>query len=181
MGNRQSRAAKPTQLRLDMRRLWQDHVVWTRDVILGIMDDLPGLDEATARLLRNQDDIGDAIKPYYGAAAGDELARLLRLHISTAADVLKAAKSGNGLAGANAAWQANADDIAAFLARANPLWREADLQRMMRRHLQLTTDEAVARKTRDYAAGVAAYDGVRAEIAEMADMLADGIARQKAL
>src|SRR3954469_24779794 len=83
------------KLRTAMHKLWEDHVTWTRNVIFNIMDDLPGTDQAVARLLKNQEDIGNAIKPLYGEAAGTELTRLLKEHITTAADLLKAAKNGD--------------------------------------------------------------------------------------
>src|SRR5918997_6716257 len=64
------------QLRSDMRELWEDHVTWTRVVIISAAADLPDFQAAVGRLLDNQDDIGNAIKPYYGEAAGTELTRL---------------------------------------------------------------------------------------------------------
>lgn len=131
-----------------MRALWEDHVVWTRMVIVGALDDVPGTSAAVDRLLANQDDIGDAIKPYYGEAAGDALASLLREHIGVAADILAAARTGDGdaLAAASEAWYANADEIAAFLSAANPRsWPLDEMTAMMRAHLDLTLSEAVAR------------------------------------
>jgi hypothetical protein len=96
---------------------------------------------AVDRLLRNQDDIGDAIKPFYGDAAGAELSRLLREHITGAADLLAAAKAGDAdaVAEATAAWYANGDAIATFLATANPRnWDLDEMKAMMRDHLDLT-------------------------------------------
>jgi hypothetical protein len=165
----------------DMRKLWEDHITWTRNVIFNILDNLPGTNEAVARLLQNQDDIGDAIKPFYGNAAGDQLAALLKGHITTAADLLVALRDNDaaGLAAANTAWYANADSIVQFLHAANPdNWSLNDLGEMMDEHLDLTTSEAAARKNMDYAADVAAYDSVHLEILEMADMLSMGIIRQ---
>jgi hypothetical protein len=168
------------ELRTAMRKLWEDHVTWTRNVILNIMDDLPGTDQAVTRLLKNQDDIGNAIKPYYGDDAGNQLTALLHTHITTAADLLKAAKAGNdpAFADANKKWTDNADEIAVFLSKANPNWGVDDMKMMMHDHLKLTTDEAVARKKKDYAGDVAAYDNVHDEILKMADMLTDGIIKQ---
>src|SRR5215211_2147607 len=54
-----------------MRKLWEDHITWTRLVIIGVFQDLPDLNESTQRLLQNQVDIGNAIKPFYGEAAGN--------------------------------------------------------------------------------------------------------------
>ena len=178
--NMKANSSKSEQLRMAMHKLWEDHIVWTRNVILNIMDDLPGTDQAVSRLLKNQDDIGNAVKPFYGEAGGKELTRLLREHITTAADLLKAAKTGNNSAfdAANKKWSANADEISDFLSKANPNWKLNDMKKMMHDHLTLTTDEAVARLKKDYAADVKAYDKVHDEILMMADMLTDGIIKQ---
>ena len=178
--NMKPNSSKSEQLRMAMHKLWEDHIVWTRNVILNIMDDLPGTEQAVNRLLSNQDDIGNAVKPFYGEAGGKELTRLLREHITTAADLLKAAKTGNNSAfdAANKKWSANADEISDFLSKANPNWKLNDMKKMMHDHLTLTTDEAVARLKKDYAADVKAYDKVHDEILMMADMLTDGIIKQ---
>ncbi len=168
-------------LRNDMRKLWEDHVVWTRQVIVSFAAGLPDLDPALQRLLANQEDIGDAVEPFYGDAAGDRLSALLREHILIAADVLAAAKAGDGpaLAAAQERWYANGDDIAALLAAANPKsWPLAEMRAMMREHLDLTTAEAVARLAGDWEADIAAYDAVHVQALAMADMLSTGIVNQ---
>ena len=174
------RSSKEEQLRIAMHKLWEDHVTWTRNVILNIIDGLQGTDQAVARLLKNQDDIGNAIKPIYGDAAGIELTRLLKEHIIIAADLLKAAKAGNNAAfnDANKKWLDNADQISMFLSKANPNWKLDNMKKMMRDHLALTTDEATARLKKDYDADVKAYDKVHNEILMMADMLTAGIVKQ---
>ena len=171
---------KKDELRAAMRKLWEDHVTWTRNVIFCIIDGLPGTDQAVARLLKNQDDIGDAIKAFYGDDAGKKLTDLLRVHITTAADLLKAAKSDNKSAfdDANKKWAANADEISTFLSNANPNWKLDDIKMMMHDHLKLTTDEAVARKKKDYDGDVKAYNQVHDEILKMSDMLTDGVIKQ---
>ncbi len=149
--------------------------------IVSASADLPDLQATTDRLLRNQTDIGDAIKPFYGDAAGNQLTALLRTHILTAADIVAAAKAGDDAAvdEATTAWYANADDIAAFLSQANPKqWPSAEMRTMMRDHLDLTLAEAVAHLQGRYTDDVAAYDQVHDEILAMADMLSSGIERQ---
>jgi len=168
------------ELRTNMRKLWEDHISWTRNVICCLVDNLPGTDQAVKRLLKNQDDIGNAIKPVYGEDAGKKLTALLYDHITISADVVKAAKATNNTAldAANKKWFANANEISAFLSKANPNWKLEDMKKMMHDHLRLTTDEAVARIKKDYDADIAAYDKVHTEILEMADMLTDGIVKQ---
>lgn len=167
-------------LHSDMRKLWEDHVTWTRNVIFCIIDDLAGTDEAVARLLKNQDEIGDAIKPYYGEDAGKKLTGLLRTHITQAADLLKAAKKDDNVAfeQINKKWKGNADEIAEFLSKANPNWKLLDMKKLMQDHLSLTIEEATARKKKDFAGDVVAYDKVHNEILEMSDMLSEGIVKQ---
>lgn len=165
----------------DMRKLWEDHITWTRLFIVSFAADLPDTDATAQHLLQNQTDLGNAIKPFYGDAAGDQLTGLLREHILIAADLLKAAKVGDsaGVADAQARWYANADEIAAFLHAANPdEWPLDEMQLMMRTHLDLTLAEAVARLQGDWPADIAAYGQVHDEILQMADMLSTGIIRQ---
>ncbi len=167
-----------------MRKLWEDHIVWTRQYIVSaatLSGDLPDIGPTTDRLLANQVDIGTALKPFYGDAAGDQVTALLRDHILTAAQIIAAAKAGDsaGVDAAVAAWYANAHDIAVALHGLNPdQWALADLDAMMKDHLDLTLDEAVARLQGRYADDIAAYERVHAEILAMSDMLSDGIIAQ---
>ena len=164
-----------------MRKLWEDHITWTRVFIISAAGDLPDKATATDRLLQNQVEIGNAIKPYYGDAAGNKLTSLLKEHITTAAEVVAAAKANDSakLADANKRWFANADQIADFLSGANPKnWPQADMRSMMHEHLDLTTKEAVARLHGDWAADIAAYDAVHQQILKMADGLSMGIINQ---
>jgi hypothetical protein len=164
-----------------MDKLWTDHVTWTRIVIIDFDANAPNLKPDLARLLRNQTEIGNAIKPFYGAAAGSTLTRLLHTHIMQAVPVLSAAKAGDKakLAQALKAWYANAHQIAAFLTKANPdNWPLSATTKMMNTHLKLTTNEAVAHLKRQWRTDIAAYDRVRAEILMMADTLANGIINQ---
>jgi hypothetical protein len=164
-----------------MRVLWEDHIVWTRLYIISAAEGLPDQDLTAQRLLRNQTDIGNAIKPYYGSRAGRQLTALLQEHILLAAEAIEAAKAGDTAAfdDALARWYANADEIAAFLNAANPdQWPLHEMQMMMKSHLDLTLEEAAARLNDDYAADIAAYDKVHRDILHMADMLSDGIIAQ---
>jgi hypothetical protein len=176
-----TQSAKAVALRSAMDKLWEDHITWTRMVIVDFAAGLPDLPAAETRLLRNQADIGNAIKPYYGRAAGNKLTGLLRTHILEAVPVLQAAKAGDKtkLTAALNAWYANANQIAEFLSKANPRsWPLPMMRSMMKQHLALTTKEAVARLQGNWKADVAAYGQVHAEILHMSAMLSDGIIQQ---
>lgn len=173
-------ATSQLQLRDDMRELGTAHVTWTRVSIVDAVAGLPDTPQATQRLLLNQTDIGNAVRPYYGDAAADRLTALLREHITGAAEVVAAARANDAprLATANAAWRANANEVADFLASANPHWSRDDLRSMMRTHLDQTVAEATARLRGDWAADVVAYDAVVKHILHMADALSAGISAQ---
>jgi len=174
-------SSKAVSLRLAMRKLWEDHITWTRLAIISLTTGSPDTQATVARLLQNQTDIGNAIKPYYGAAAGNQLTALLREHILIAADLVAAAKAGDQakVADASARWGANADEIAAFLSKANPRsWKLEEMKTMLHEHLKLTTDEALARLQGNWAADVAAYDEIHRQALGMADMLTAGIVKQ---
>jgi hypothetical protein len=169
-----------TALRQDMRKLWTDHVSWTRSYIVAAVADQPDAQAAANRLMKNQEDIGAAVATYYGKAAGDQLTTLLKEHITIAVDIIKFAKAGDKASqqAADAKWKKNGDEIAGFLAKANPNWPRATLADMMNKHLSTTTDEVVARLTKNWAADVKAYDAVYEHILMMADALSDGIIKQ---
>lgn len=167
-----------------MRKLWEDHIVWTRQFIVSAATEtgnLADIGPTTDRLLANQTDIGNALKPFYGDEAGEQVTSLLRDHILTAAELVAAAKAGDAAAveTASAAWYQNADDIATALNGLNPRhWPLAEMKAHMKDHLDLTLEEAVARLQGRYVDDIAAYDKIHVQILEMADMLSDGIIGQ---
>jgi hypothetical protein len=169
-----------TELRLAIHDLWVEHVVWTRQYIVAAAADSPDAGAAAERLLKNQEDIGDAIKPFYGDEAGDQLTSLLKDHIIIAVDLLEAAKAGDSEAAETAEeeWYDNADDIATFLSGANPNWTKEDLKSMLNEHLSLTKTEAVSRLTGDYATDVATFDAIYQHAVSMGDTFTEGIVKQ---
>jgi hypothetical protein len=195
-------------VRLALRQLWSDHVIWTRLYIIEAIDRTPisahlvgiagnpvgdlatalggaisilsAADAAAVRLLKNQEDIGDAIKPYYGDDAGAGLTKLLKEHILVAVNLVEDAKSGNQdkFAADDKKWDDNIREIARFLSGANPAWPEADVYDLLNQHLQLTKGEVVARLNKNWAADVKAFDDIYAEAMVIADTLYDGLVAQ---
>jgi hypothetical protein len=186
-------ALTPSALALHdaMRKLWEDHITWTRDVIIGFeLNDpdpsatLPDLSATLDRLFQNQADMGDAIKPYYGDDLGDQLTALLHDHIAIAGEILQDLKTGDTAAfdDADARWYANAHDIAVFFSQTlqPPLGSLDEMDQMMKDHLDSTTAEVVARLKGIYAGedgDVAAYETVHQVALDMADMLSAAIVK----
>lgn len=167
-------------LLLGMRKLWADHVIWTRDYMMAAVGDTPDAKAAAERLLRNQDDIGNAIVPVYGKDAGKKLTDLLKQHILIAVDLVAAAKSGDQkkFESEDKKWTGNAEEIATFLSGANPNWPKKDVIDLLSLHLKLTKDEAVARLSKKWEDDVKAFDDIYTEINTLADTLTYGILKQ---
>jgi hypothetical protein len=193
-GDRAARAAMPhmttstasmnaSELRFHdhMRKLWEDHITWTRLAIVSFAADLPDFNRTAARLLRNQTDIGNAVKPYYGRRAGNRLTALLKEHIAGAVELLKAAKAGDSAAFASAktAWYRNGRQIARFLSRANPRFLPfTAVNPMMKGHLDQTLAEAADRLGGNFAADIRDYEHIHRHILRMADAISNGIMKQ---
>lgn len=161
-------------------RLWIDHVAWTRSAIVSDLSSLEDKNLVIERLLKNQDDIGNSIKPYYGEEAGNKLSSLLREHINLAAQVTDAAKSQNktDFEKYNKLWYENADAIANFLSSANPNYSNQTLKDMLHKHLQYVTDQVVARLNKNWAGDIDSYDKGENHMLMFADIIADGIIKQ---
>jgi len=171
---------KAHELRLAVGKLWADHVIWTRDYIIAAIAGAPDAEFAVKRLMKNQEDLGHAIVPFYGKEAGAKLTELLKEHIAISADVVSAAKANDTgkLEQANARWYKNADQLAEFLSKANPNWPKEMMRKMLNEHLALTTKEVTSRLKKNWEDDIATFDQVFNQALTMADDLTAGIVKQ---
>ena len=167
-------------LKQNMRKLWTDHVVWTRMYIMEAVGDQPDAAAAAARLMKNQEDTGNAIAAYYGADAGKQLTTLLKEHISIAVDIIKAAKAGDnaGQKAADTRWRQNADQIATFLSKANPHLPKDDVKGLLLAHGGHHIQQIQQLKDRQYDAEAKTWDEMKKHVYQIADATADALAKQ---
>jgi len=179
---RAANCVTPRQLQVmnTLRRLWMEHVFWTRAFIVSTAFSNADISNVTNRLLRNPADFAAVLTPFYGAQAARAFENLFTAHLQIAAQLVNAAKAGDSAAAEQARqqWYANAAGIAAFLARANPYWNQADWQAMLFEHLRMTENEAVQQLNGRYADSIAQYDAIQNQALEMADVMAQGVIRQ---
>jgi hypothetical protein len=178
---REVTTARVLRLHDHMRKLWEEHVTWTRLAIVEFADGSAGFDATAQRLLRNQQDIGDVFARYYGTRTGNHLASLLHDHIAIAVELLQAAKAGDqtAIADASSRWYANAREIADFISSLDRhVWPRKAMRSMMKTHLDQTLAEAVDELTGHYHRGVREYGAIERHILEMADSLSGGIVTQ---
>lgn len=164
-----------------MQKLWADHMQWTFATVDAYFNNQGALQAQLGRLLKNQEDIGAAIVPYYGQAAGDQLTLLLKAHINGAVPVLQAAKEGNqsALEQAIADWRQNAEEISDFLTSANPkYWEKSHMRLHMDDHITQTIAYSVDLLKQDYSQAVIDYDIAFNNMMHFSKTLALGIAYQ---
>lgn len=166
-----------TYVRDRFRLLWEQHVYWTRMVILGIAFSLPDLEPTTNRLLRNAPDFARLFCRFYGKKIAANFDRLLKDHLVIAAELVKAAKAGNNRTAADAEkrWYENADEIVCFLNDINPYWSVKHMRASWYEHLALTKQEAVATLTKDYTGSIETFNQIEKAAIMMADDFSNGI------
>lgn len=162
------------------RMLWEQHSHWTAMAIISIIHDLPEREMVIQRLLRNATDFANAFSQYYGVDSAQALGDLMTRHLTIAAEVVEAAKTGDtdALANADQRWRENAEQIASLLASMNEYWSVDDWSAMLFEHLNLLTDFVTAVLTQNYQDAVKLIDDIEMQVLDMADMMSMGIARQ---
>lgn len=165
------------KLKITMRKLWEDHAVWMRQFIVDLLANLPSIDKTTERLLKNQETIGNCIKPFFGDMVGDTLVSLLKDHITITADLLKAIKARDVIRSANLETDAvtNAENMATFFSTINPCYSRDELRDMLDTHLILVKYQFIARMSRDYNSDIMYFDMGLHHILMISDYLFKGI------
>jgi hypothetical protein len=168
-------------VRFALRKLFAAHVRRTRNYLYALVTGKPEavLAELRQGLLRNVDEIGSALKPGAGDAAGSRLAALLREHVGIAAELFAALKAGDkGAFGrANSRWYNNATEVAAYMAALGPKWPRSDGTALLHKQLKLTTDEAEAMNAKDWMAFSEAYRRAFNHMIRFADFVSAGLGR----
>lgn len=162
------------------RKLWEQHVMWTRSFIASTTQDLPDAKFVTNRLLQNPIDFENIFKAFYDDQIAEEFTQLLTEHLLIAADLVNAAKQGNMEMAEKIRkkWYENADEIAEFLGGINPYWNKENWKKLLYSHLSMTEEEAVTMLTGEYEENVKLYDAIENEALQMADYMSDGIIKQ---
>ena len=163
-----------------MRLLWEQHVYWTRMLLISIAERLKDQPYVTDRLLRNPYDIADIYADYYGEAVAKTIAQLLTEHLQIGAALITALRDKKTAEAKDLTnkWYANADKMADAFSSINPYYDRDELHKMLYTHLDLTTREVEMRLAENYKADIEAFDRVEQEAISMADYLSSGIIKQ---
>lgn len=163
-----------------MNLVWEQHIMWTRMLLISIAENLNDLEATKSRLLENPKDIANVFRRYYGNDIAKTIQELLTEHLVIGGDLMVALKKGNQKLATelNTKWYKNADDMANAFSSINPFYPKEEVRNMLYEHLKLTTNEVNARLRQDYRADIQAYDMVQKEILEMSQFFVNGIVKQ---
>lgn len=168
------------QLKENMRSVWEQHVFWTRLLIVSIVEHLKDEPETTARLLRNANDLAGLFSPYYGNEVANIIANLINEYFVIADKLIHAIINNdiNEVNTLNESWYKNADDIVNALSSINSYYDKEELRRMLYIHLDLTKEEVRNRVNHNYKKEIEVFDNIEKEAIMMADYFTQGILKQ---
>jgi len=160
-----------------MRKLWSQHVYWTRMLLISIADRLRDQDATTARLLQNPKDIANVFAQYFGQDAANKISMLLTEHLQIGGKLMTALRDKRTAEAdyLTQQWYTNANKMAAAFSSINPKYNREELQKMLYEHLKLTTDEVAMRLAGNYPQDIEAFNKVETEALNMADYFTAGL------
>jgi len=168
------------KLLVQMNLVWEQHIMWTRMLLISIAENLKDLDATQTRLLKNPKDIAKIFGRYYGNSIEEKIEKLLTEHLVIGKNLIVALKNKNQTQAniLNEKWYKNADEMSELFSRINPFYPKEEVRKMFYRHLELTTDEVKNRLQGNYTKDINAYDMVQREILNMSQFFVNGIVKQ---
>jgi hypothetical protein len=176
-----SRSERISETAALLRDLWLEHIFWVRNVSLAAFDKN---DEAgkTAELqaVANAQAIATTIEPFYGVAAKETFFKLLAGHYGAVKTYLVATLESSAPAQSNATqWlTSNANEIAAFLSKANPHLPKATLGSLLLAHGGHHIQQIQQLKDRNYDAEAQTWKEMKDHVYQIADATTDALAKQ---
>jgi hypothetical protein len=174
-------SAKAVTTQAAERDLWLGHIFWVREVARGLAEkNQAAADFAEKQAVANAKGIAGSIEPFYGKAATDQLFKLLAGHYTAIKSHATATVAGDAAGAKKALGEltSNANEIARFLAGANPNLPEATLKSLLAAHGGHHVQQNQQLVARDFAAEARTWDAMKTHIYTLSDALVGGIARQ---
>lgn len=164
----------------DIRMFCSQHCIWTRMLIISIIDNLSDLNAVSMRLLRIAKDIAGLYRNYYGSASAINIERTITNHLSITSNFIKAIKDNdtNTMNEENNRWFANADELANLLSGINPFYSFEEMQTMFHNQLELLKQQVNMRMEGNHTDELSVYDNVEKQALIVADMLTNGMVNQ---
>ena len=174
-------SAKSAATHAALRDLWVGHIFWVREVVTHLAShDADGATVAETQVVANAKQIAASIEPFYGAAASEQLFKLLAGHygaVKAHAQATLAHKPDEAKRALDE-MLANAGEISKFLSGANPYLPEATLRSVLTAHgaHHVQQNEQIA--AHKYADEARTWEAMKTHLYTVADVLADALAKQ---
>jgi hypothetical protein len=169
---------KEVGLILSMRRLFTDCLNWQRVFAVETFTGAPDAIKAQARLMSNQDDIGNTFKQYFDAYSSDQISSVFKQFTQLQCDYAVAIRNSGDKGVIVNKMQDKSDELAGVLSVANMNWMRNDLSTMLRKYCDLITKEMDLQSNGFGVVDAAVYDATFDESVEMADTFSSGIIKQ---
>jgi hypothetical protein len=168
------------------RILFTDHVIYTKLVVVSILNNLPDLNVSLNRLLKNQEDIGNGLKLYTTDEIGNELTKLLKKHITLAGNYITAIsslhKDNNKQIIENSKNELfkNSDDVSLFISNINPdKYPLNEIKKQFRQHNQHLLDMTMSYHNGEYEKENNIFDAYFKHMIMFSDILSAGLSNQR--
>lgn len=179
-----------TSMRLEMQKLWATHILWAGKAIDAAIAGTPEITPAIQRLMETQNKMGNLFTTYYGKKIGDQIAALLKEHVTATGNVLNTViaqysqqqqqpqQQQQQMNRAYKRWLQSTSAIADFLAKINPNWNQDTLTTMMYERLRFYCRHIHFRITQNWKALDDNTEQMLNHMLAMSKELTDGIIKQ---
>ena len=155
---------------------WTEHLYYTRQAIVSILAGLPDVEPISVRLLKNQEDIGSLLMPYYSSEQVTSFVTLLKKHVSLAAEYITAIKNKSDFADVKSKLIENGNSIVNWMASVDPTdWPVSKIGPLWEEHLTQTINQVESRTQGDWVADIVALDAGHQCIDQLAQEFGWGI------
>jgi murein DD-endopeptidase MepM/ murein hydrolase activator NlpD len=163
-----------------MRTLVDDHIVWDRQYVVSVGDNLRDMEVVNQKLIANASAIGNLFGKYYGVDNASRITNLLKQHVLLISELVKSSRRGDTVGASNydRELRSNGDEIAFLLSSLNPYYAEDSIRNMLYQHINMIRNIIANRFARNYTAEAEAFDKARDQSVVIADYLTNGIIEQ---
>lgn len=170
---------KKAELQMQMRKLWSENALWTRMLTIGIVNNIPEINQSITRLEQNINDISRSTRLFYGDEISNQFNTLMTDHLRLTTKLITETRNrSKSLTKMENDWYENANTISVFLSTYNPNWSKDELQTTLFNYLKLIRMEVDVRLKRDYKNDVNVFDMAHDQALSIADYLSAGIIKQ---
>lgn len=162
----------------DSTKVWADHVFYTRNYLISVLSNIEDVGEISSRLLQNQEDIGNLLRPYYDSATVDHLVELLKSHVTILVDIIAASLAQQPTEELVTNWRTNCEQIVKQLEEMNSYWEQSPLESLWSMHLTLTLNEVQYRLIKNWSSDIMNFDKITENIYAISDCIVKGVVMQ---